>query len=72
MSTTSAARFTITLSNRLNDDLEAVIGDDDDSKATAIRKALTLYIAARKAAREGKKVGIAKPEQELATEFINL
>ena len=37
-----------------------------------MRKAVQLYIAARKAARDGKKVGIARPDTELATEFINL
>lgn len=69
---TAMARFTVTLSERLNNDLEEVIGHDDESKATAMRKAIQLYIAARRAALEGKKVGIARPGEELATEFVNL
>src|SRR5437868_1016390 len=68
----TAARFTITLSDRLNREFEEVIGEDDESKANAFRKAVQLYIVSTKAAREGKKVGIAKPNTELATEFINL
>jgi hypothetical protein len=68
----STARFTITLSDRLNHQLEEVIGEDDDSKGQAMRKAVQLYIVSRKAVREGKKVGIAKSGTELATEFVNL
>lgn len=68
----SSSRFTITLGDRLNAELEAIIGEDDESKVQAMRKAVQLYIVSRKAAREGKKVGIAKPETELATEFVNL
>jgi predicted transcriptional regulator len=70
--TPSAARFSITMSERLNRELEEVAGQDDASKATALRKAVQLYIVSRKAVREGMKVGIAKPNQELTTEFINL
>ena len=68
----STTRFTVTLSDRLNNQLEEVIGEDDESKAQFMRKAIQLYIVSRQAAREGKKVGIAKPDTELATEFINL
>jgi predicted transcriptional regulator len=67
-----ATRFTITLSDQLNRELEEVTGEDDDSKVQAMRKAIHLYIFSRKAVQEGKKVGIAKPDTELATEFINL
>jgi metal-responsive CopG/Arc/MetJ family transcriptional regulator len=68
----STARFTITLSDQLNHQLEEIIGEDDDSKVQAIRKAVQLYIVCKKAAREGEKVGIAKSGTELATEFVNL
>ena len=68
----STTRFTVTLSDRLNNQLEEVIGEDDESKAQFMRKAIHLYIVSRQAVREGKKVGIAKPDTELATEFINL
>ncbi|CAM4016464.1 transcriptional regulator [Roseateles saccharophilus] len=65
-------RFSITLSDRLNQELEQVAGSNDDKKVDALRKAIHLYIAATKATHEGKKVGIARPNQELATEFVGL
>jgi metal-responsive CopG/Arc/MetJ family transcriptional regulator len=68
----STARFTVSLGERLNSQLEAIIGEDDESKAQAMRKAVQLYIVSKQAARDGKKVGIAKPGTDLATEFINL
>lgn len=72
MPTTTPARFTITLGERLNREFDEVIGMDEETKAAAIRKAIHLYIAARRAANNGAKVGIAEPGQRLATEFINL
>ncbi|WP_457356264.1 hypothetical protein [Roseateles sp. P5_D6] len=60
------------MSERLNREFEEIAGEDDEGKATALRKAVQLYIVSRKAINDGMKVGIAKTDQELTTEFINL
>jgi predicted transcriptional regulator len=59
------------MSNDLNNAIDAVAVETDTTKTEIIRKALTLYLAARRGAKQGQIVGLANPEtKQLETEFI--
>jgi predicted transcriptional regulator len=68
-----SARFNVALSDDLNREIDQVASDDEASKSDVLRKALQLYLAARKGTREGLKLGLVDATTgELKTEIVGL
>lgn len=68
-----SARFNITMSTDLNKALDEAANEANTTKNEIMRKALTLYLAARSGKKQGKIVGLADPAtKQLDTEFIGL
>lgn len=67
-----SVRLNILLSDELNTQIEKVAVDREATKAEILRKAIALYVAASNAKAKGLKVGLAKPDQTLETEFVGL
>lgn len=68
-----SARFNITMSTDLNKALDEAANEANTTKNEIMRKALTLYLAARSGKKQGKIVGLADPTtKQLDTEFIGL
>lgn len=66
-------RFNLTMSTDLHAAIDEAADEADTSKNEIMRKALTMYLAARRGAKEGKIVGLADPKtKQLETEFIGL
>ncbi|MCE4555580.1 hypothetical protein [Pelomonas cellulosilytica] len=65
-------RCTITMGAGLSREFDEIVGTDEAARTAALRKAILLYVAAKRAANSGAKVGVAEPGQALATEFINI
>ncbi|MEC4815585.1 MAG: CopG family transcriptional regulator [Scytonema sp. PMC 1069.18] len=61
--------FNLDLSPELNDTLEELAGKIGVTKSDVLRQAITLMELMVTAKEKGKKVGIAEPEQALATEI---
>lgn len=67
-----SVRLSLVLSPELNDRLEDMAAKIHGTKSDVLRRALALMDVAVKAKEEGRKIGIAKPGQELATEIIGI
>jgi predicted transcriptional regulator len=67
-----SARFNIVLSDDLNKALDQVVDESETSKSDVLRKALTLYLAAREGSRKGLKLGLAEKSEDLKTEIVGL
>jgi len=68
-----AVRFNVVLSDDLNRDLDLAAQESETNKSEILRKAITLYLAARDGKRRGLKIGLVEPEtQKLETEIIGL
>jgi predicted transcriptional regulator len=65
-------RLSLDLSPELNSLLEDLASAIDGSKSDVLRKGIVLMELAVRAKREGRKFGIANPEQSLATEIVGL
>lgn len=67
-------RFTVTLSSRMSQELELLVGPSDELKCEAMQKAVMLYLVSRRAQMAGYKVGVARDdcERPLMTEFVNV
>lgn len=65
-------RLSLDVSRELNETLEDLAEATDSSKSEVLRKAISLMEVTVRARREGKKVGIAGPGQDLKTEFVGL
>ncbi|ADI14424.1 ribbon-helix-helix protein, CopG family [Truepera radiovictrix] len=63
-------RLTVDLSPELNALLEELARASHTSKSEVLRRSIALMDFAQRAKREGKKVGAATPDQELATEVV--
>ncbi|NOV28652.1 CopG family transcriptional regulator [Methylomonas sp. ZR1] len=68
-----SVRFNVVLSDDLNRELDKAAEEGDTNKSEILRKAITLYLAARDGRRRGLKIGLVEPEtQKLETEIIGL
>lgn len=67
-----AVRLNLMLSDELNSQIEKVVSDRETTKVDVLRKAIALYVAATEGKEKGLKVGLAKPDQILETEFVGL
>lgn len=63
-------RLTVDVSPELNALIEDLAQGAHTSKSEILRRSIALMDFAQRAKREGKKVGAANPDQELATEVI--
>ncbi|MDX8126376.1 ribbon-helix-helix protein, CopG family [Methylomonas sp. EFPC1] len=68
-----SVRFNVVLSDDLNRELDKAAEEGDTNKSEILRKAITLYLAARDGRRRGLKIGLVESEtQKLETEIIGL
>lgn len=67
-----AVRMSLELSPQLNAKLDELSEKLHASKADVLRKAIALIEVAVRAKEEGKKFGVAAPDQELSTEIVGL
>ncbi|MBW4049449.1 MAG: transcriptional regulator [Proteobacteria bacterium] len=67
-----SVRLNLLLSNELNRQIEKLVVDRETTKADVLRKAIALYVAATEGKEKGLKIGLARPEQTLETEFVGL
>ena len=65
-------RLSLELSPELNSTLEELAEQTHGTKSDVLRKAIALMEIAVRAKSEGRRFGIAKPEQELATEVVGI
>lgn len=66
-------RFNVTLSDDLNKAIDKAAQETETNKSEILRKALTLYLAAREGKERGLKIGLVDPEsQKLETEIVGL
>ena len=63
-------RLTVDVSPDLNALIEELAKSSHTSKSEVLRRSIALMDFAQKAEREGKKVGAASQDQELATEVV--
>ncbi len=68
-----SARFNVVMSDDLNREIDRAAAETETTKSEILRKAITLYLAAREARQRGLKIGTVEPSTEkLQTEFIGL
>ena len=68
-----SVRFNVVLSDDLNKEIDRAVEESETNKSEILRKALTLYLAARDGKRRGLKLGLVEPStQKLETEIIGL
>ncbi len=68
-----SVRFNVVLSDDLNRELDKAAEDGETNKSEILRKAITLYLAARDGRRRGLKIGLVEPKtQKMETEIIGL
>lgn len=65
-------RLSLDISPELNTLLEQLAASTGSTKSEVLRKAIALMEVAVEAKRQGKKLGIAERDQQLATEIIGL
>jgi predicted transcriptional regulator len=65
-------RLSLDLSPELNELLERLAVAIDGTKSEVLRKGIKLVEVAERAQRQGKKFGIAEPDQPLITEIVGL
>jgi len=66
-------RFNVTLSDELNKEIDKAAKETETNKSEILRKALTLYLAAREGKKRGLKIGFVEPKsQKLETEIVGL
>jgi metal-responsive CopG/Arc/MetJ family transcriptional regulator len=66
-------RFSVTLSDDLNREIEKAARESETNKNEILRKALQLYLAARDGKKNNKKLGLVNPEtNQLEIEIIGL
>ena len=68
-----SARFNVVLSDDLNRELDQVVDESETTKSEILRKALTLFLAARRGTKEGLKLGLVDADSKaLKTEIVGL
>lgn len=65
-----SVRLSLKVSNQLNDMLERVANETHTTKSDVLRRALVLMEVAHTAKAKGKRIGIAKDNEPLETEFV--
>jgi metal-responsive CopG/Arc/MetJ family transcriptional regulator len=66
-------RFNVTLSDDLNEQIDNAAKETEANKSEILRKALTLYLAAREGKKKGLKLGLVEPKtKKLETEIVGL
>jgi len=66
-------RFNVSLSDDLNNLIDQAAKETESNKSEILRKALTLYLAAREGKRKGQKLGLVDPKNNtLETEIVGL
>jgi predicted transcriptional regulator len=65
-------RFNVTLSDELNKQIDKAAQETETNKSEILRKALTLYLAAREGKKKGLKLGLAEQSTKLETEIVGL
>ena len=65
-------KYLIELADGIDELFCAVAEEAQISKAEVVRKALQLFMVARKAIQEGDRVGIVSKSGELVTEFVGI
>jgi predicted transcriptional regulator len=65
-------RLSLEVSPEMNEKLEELADKLNGTKSDVLRKAISLVEVAVRAKEEGKKFGIAAPDQTLSTEIIGL
>jgi predicted transcriptional regulator len=65
-------RFSLTLSDDLNREIDQAAQETETSKNEILRKALQLYLAAREGKKKGLKLGLVNIEEKLETEIVGL
>jgi predicted transcriptional regulator len=68
-----SARFNVVMSDDLNREIDRAAAETETTKSEILRKAITLYLAAREARQRGLKVGLVEPTTDkMQTEIIGL
>jgi predicted transcriptional regulator len=65
-------RLSLVLSPELNSTLEDLAKQIHGTKSDVLRKAIALMELAVRAKSEGRRIGIAKPDEELAIEVVGI
>ena len=66
-------RLNVTLSDDLNKEIDKAAAETESNKSEILRKALTLYLAAREGKKKGLKLGLIEPStQKIKTEIVGL
>lgn len=66
-------RLNLVLSDNLSKKIDELARESNTNKSEILRKALTMYIAAKEAPKEGRKIGLVNSKTEkLEVEFIGL
>ncbi|PZQ33265.1 MAG: transcriptional regulator [Stenotrophomonas acidaminiphila] len=67
------SRLNLVLSDDLSKKIDEIADESNTNKSEILRKALTMYIAAKDAPKQGRKVGLVnKDTEKLEVEFIGL
>ncbi len=72
MGRSMGTRYSMELADGIDELFCAVAEEAQISKAEVVRKALQLLIAARKAIRNGDRVGVVNKNGELVTDFVGI
>jgi predicted transcriptional regulator len=73
MEVNMSVRLNLVLSDELNREIDRVTAEAETNKSEILRKALQLYLEARKGTQRGLKLGLADAEtRKLETEIIGL
>ena len=68
-----SVRFNIVLSDDVNSEIDRVARESETNKSEILRKALTLYLAAREGNQRGLKLGLVEPKtKQMETEIVGL
>jgi len=67
-----SVRLSLEVSSQVNETLESLASKMHGSKSDVLRKAIALMEVAVRAKEEGKRFGIADPDQRLTTEIVGL
>lgn len=67
-----SVRIELLLSSELNAQIERVAVARDSTKAEVLSKAIAMYLVAIDGKRRGLRIGLAREDQALETEFVGL
>jgi predicted transcriptional regulator len=72
MATKEKIRLSLDVSPELDEKLEDLAETIHGTKSDVLRRAIALFDVVVEARKQGKKIGIAEPDQPLATEIIGI